>query len=32
MAERKDIKTLPELVIYARDNDLNSSEVFSLTR
>ena len=30
--ERKDIKTLPELVIYARDNDLNSSEIFSLTR
>jgi len=32
MAERKDIKTLPELVIYARDNDLNSSAIFQLTR
>lgn len=30
--ERKDIKTLPELVIYARDNDLNSSAIFQLTR
>jgi len=32
MAERKDIKTLPELVIYARDNNLNSSAIFQLTR
>ncbi len=30
--ERKDIKTLPELVIYARDNNLNSSAIFQLTR